>query len=80
MDFEVVAGEGSSPRVRGRPSSSFPASARASAHPRGCGADSSPRFIRSLAAGSSPRVRGRQGVAVRNEAVPGLIPAGAGQT
>ena len=50
------------------------------AHPRGCGADSSPSSTNSSSRGSSPRVRGRQAGGAGCGGSHGLIPAGAGQT
>ena len=50
------------------------------AHPRGCGADRIQVAGRASSAGSSPRVRGRRGSRLTATGLPGLIPAGAGQT
>ena len=71
---------GSSPQVRGRPQRGPLSWFTHSAHPRRCGADTSIHTPRSRRPGSSPQVRGRQGFHLGGQHLPGLIPAGAGQT
>ena len=56
------------------------ASGNETAHPRGCGADSSHAFFTHVIGGSSPRVRGRRYYLAVRLGIRRLIPAGAGQT
>ena len=80
QQVDVIDQQGSSPRVRGRPSGLPAVSQMRRAHPRGCGADAVVISASLGALGSSPRVRGRQESRRFSEESHGLIPAGAGQT
>ena len=71
---------GSSPRVRGLTTGASPAPAPCRDHPRGCGAHTPMRLLRTYFVGSSPRVRGSQKFNEVNKDVSGIIPAGAGLT
>ena len=72
--------QGSSPRVRGRHTSTVGRVLRTGLIPAGAGQTSRARLRTQLPNGSSPRVRGRPLVVGVTSTGPGLIPAGAGQT
>ena len=71
---------GSSPRVRGLTTGASPAPAPCRDHPRGCGAHTPMRLLRTYFVGSSPRVRGSRWCCSRRDMFTGIIPAGAGLT
>ena len=72
--------EGSSPRVRGKPSMVCPFGVGVGAHPRACGENRAHTNRTPRSPGSSPRVRGKLVEDGGGQGVVGLIPARAGKT